>query len=160
MMRPWYQQREKSLIIVIYKIGRIFCKLKEMHIKFSFGLHLSGAVIKKLIQFGRMTHFVFVIAFVFFYPGCWHSSCFRILQLLISSHIQFDLLRSNHKHIWYLLFNFLFLYTLTSLFCKCWHFSIGLAAQEGLMLVQFSSAGFHGVHRKRRTSENETSRVV
>ena len=97
---------------------------------------------------------------IFFYPGCWHSSCFRILQLLISSHIQFDLLRSNHKHIWYLLFNFLFLYTLTSLFCKCWHFSIGLAAQEGLMLVQFSSAGFHGVHRKRRTSENETSKLV
>ena len=159
-MRSWYQQREKSLIIVIYKIGRIFCKLKKNHIKFFSGLHLSGVVIKKLIQFGRMTHFVIVIAFVFFCPAWWHSSCCRILQLLISSHIQFDLLRSNHKHIWYLLFNFLFLYTLTSLFCKCWHFSIGLAAQEGLMLVQFSSAGFHGVHRKRRTSENETSKVV
>ena len=134
-MRLWYQQREKSLIIVIYKIGRIFCKLKEMHIKFYFGLHLSGVVIKKLIQLGRMTHFVYII--VIFCTGCWHSICCRILQLLISFHIQFDLVRSNHKHIWHLLFNFLFLYTLTALFCKCWHFSIGLAAQEGLMLVQF-----------------------
>ena len=157
-MRPWYQQREKSLIIVIYKIGRIFCKLKEMHIKFYFGLHLSGVVIKKLIQLGRMTHFVYII--VIFCTGCWHSICCRILQLLISFHIQFDILRSNHKHIWYLLFNFIFLYTLTSLFCKCWHFLIGLAAQEGLMLVQLSSAGFHRVHRKRRTSENETSKLV